>query len=101
MAGRLTLVTPGPFEVVANLAPVDVDVRFTVVALVLVVALPKVSSRVTVNGAVAALPEAALNGLLVMTSLVAVVGVMVSDWVPDTKPAAVAVRVGVPALVSP
>ena len=79
MAGRLTLVTPDPFEVVANLAPVDVEVRFTVVALVLVVALPYVSSRVTVNGAVAALPEAALNGLLVMTSLVAVVGVMVSD----------------------
>ena len=36
-----------------------------------------------------------------MTSLVAVVAVIVSDWVPDTKPAAVAVMVGVPAFVSP
>ena len=70
-------------------------------ALDLVVALPYVSSMVTVKGDVAELLAAALIGLLVMASLEAVVGVIVSACVPDAKPAAAAVRVGVPAFSSP
>ena len=44
---------------------------------------------------------APLNALEVMASWVPVPAVMVSCWVPEVRPAAAAVMVGVPALVSP
>jgi hypothetical protein len=100
LAGKLTLVAEAPPELVANVAPDDVDDRLTVVAVVFVVGLPKVSSSVTVNDVVAEELAVALNPFEIK-SWVPAPALIVSIWVSDVSPVAAAVMVGVPATVSP
>ena len=101
LGGKETLVTVVPPEVAANLPVPEVLESVSVVALALVVALPKVSSRVTVKAFVAEAFAAPPKALEVMSNCVPVAPVMVSPWVPEARPVAPAVMVGVPALVSP
>ena len=74
LAGKFTLPTPEPPEVAANLAVPPfgaVDERLTVVVEPFVVALPKVSSSVTVKACVAELLAwAKLSGAEVIASWV-------------------------------
>ena len=99
-AGSVTLVMGAPPEVDAKeWVPAEFDVRLTAVAVVVVVALPKTSWRVTVNELVAEAPAVPLNVLT--PSCVPFNAVMVSCWVPEVRPVAAAVMVGFPALVSP
>ena len=76
-------------------------VRPTVVAVALVVALPNASSRVTVKALVGEVLAPPLKAFEVMASCVPVPPVMVSAWVPEVRPVAAAVMVGVPTFVSP
>ena len=102
MAGSTTLVTLVPPAVAANsCVPVEFDVKLIVVALLFVVALPKASCRDKAKGFVADALTAPVNGTDVMTTLVGVPPVMVSCCTPAVRPVAVAVMVGVPAVVSP
>ena len=102
MAGSVTWVVAVPPVVAANFPVlVAVVVRLTVTALALVVALPYVSSRVTVKGVVAELLEAAVNGALVIANWVPFPAVIASVWVPESRPDEDAVIVGDPAIVSP
>jgi hypothetical protein len=100
LAGRVTLVVALAPEVAANLAPDDVDARLTVIGEAFVVAVPELVSSVTVNAFVAEVPAVAVNAVEVMTSLVPLGAVIVSVWVPDVRPVADAVMVGVPATES-
>ena len=101
LAGKVTLVTDVPPEVVANFLPDDDDERLTVMAEAFVVGLPKPSSSFTVNPLVADELAVLLKLLDVMTSCVPTPALMVSICVSWVSPVAVAVMVGVPATVSP
>ena len=102
LAGRVTLVTAVPPEVAANSwVPAEFEVRLTVVAVPLVAALPKASSRVTVKALVALLLVVLLNAVEVKASWVPVPAVIVACWVPEVSPVAAAVMIGVPVFSSP
>ena len=94
MAGKVTLVTDAPPEVAANFFPAEVDKRLTVMAVLLVVALPKVSSSVTVKAPVAEEPAVVLMGLEVICSCAPVPAVMLKALVvAAVRKPLVAVRV--------
>jgi hypothetical protein len=88
-------------EPVANFAPEDVEERFSVSGVALVVGFPFASSRVVVNPLVAALLAVAVKAFEVMTSATGGPAVMLSTWVPEVRVPEAAVMVGDPVLVSP
>jgi hypothetical protein len=93
LAGKLTLVTEAPPEVVANFLPAEVDDRLTAMAEVFVVGLPKVSSSVTVKAVVAEELAVALKPFEIK-SWVPAAGVMFRALVDAAvSPVLVAVRV--------
>ena len=78
-AGMVTESTAAPPDVVAKLAPVEVEPRVTVVAVVAVVGFPKASSWVTVIGPKVALFDAVPERRAVKTSLAAGAALTVTE----------------------
>src|SRR5450755_2601675 len=99
-----TLVTPVPDRVAAKIVvPVEGEDRVTVIPPTgAVTGLPRESWACTVTGPSDAAEDAAPDSAVeVISNLFAAAAVMVAVWVALVSPALAAVRVGVPALVSP
>jgi hypothetical protein len=100
-AGSWTLVNHAPPEEAAKAAPLELEERLTEIAELLVVALPKLSSSVTLKALPAEELAVALNAVEVMANDTPAPPVMVSTWLPLVRPVADALMDGDPVTVSP